>query len=164
LLFSPLEQFEVFPFFYGIQEALMDFTDLDITNFAISLVLSFLIFLFVLYAALSISFVVPSSLQLFLEDFYKLCCNILDQQLGERSPTHVSPLLVLFTALLIVNLQGLVPLTFTVTGTFILPFLLAFWGNIIVLLQGLAEHGLEYRRLFIPQGVPSMMLPLYCCR
>ena len=55
---------------------------------------------------------------------------------------------------------GMIPYSFTVTSHIIVTFVLAAFIFIGVTIIGFLKHGLGYLKLFVPSGVPSLLLPL----
>jgi F-type H+-transporting ATPase subunit a len=61
---------------------------------------------------------------------------------------------------LVANLLGLFPYFFTVTSHIIVTFALSVLVIGVVLVYGLAKHGLGFFKLFAPSGVPALLIPL----
>ncbi len=55
---------------------------------------------------------------------------------------------------------GMIPYTFTVTSHIIVTFVLAAFIFIGVTVIGFIKHGFGYLKLFVPSGVPAVLLPL----
>jgi F-type H+-transporting ATPase subunit a len=66
----------------------------------------------------------------------------------------------LFFFILMANLLGLVPYSFTVTSHVIVTFALALLVFVGVTAVGFARHGLHYLHMFLPAGVPLPLVPL----
>jgi F-type H+-transporting ATPase subunit a len=66
----------------------------------------------------------------------------------------------LFIFVLVANLIGLVPYTFTVTSHIIVTFALAMLVMGTVVVYGFMRHGVSFLKLFVPHGVPGYILPL----
>jgi F-type H+-transporting ATPase subunit a len=58
------------------------------------------------------------------------------------------------------NMVGMLPYSFTVTSHIIVTFFLAAIVFLGVTVIGFAKHGLKYLELFVPKGVPALLLPL----
>ena len=54
----------------------------------------------------------------------------------------------------------MIPYSFTVTSHIIVTFALAFFIFIGVTIIGFIKHGISYLKLFVPSGVPAVLLPL----
>jgi F-type H+-transporting ATPase subunit a len=66
----------------------------------------------------------------------------------------------LFMFVLTLNLFGLIPYAFSVTSHIIITAALALTVFLIVLTYGIARHGLHFFNLFVPKGVPILILPM----
>jgi F-type H+-transporting ATPase subunit a len=66
----------------------------------------------------------------------------------------------LFMFILVANLIGLIPYTFTVTSHIIITVSLALLVFLTVLIYGFAHNGLKFFKLFVPSGIPIFILPL----
>jgi F-type H+-transporting ATPase subunit a len=66
----------------------------------------------------------------------------------------------LFMFILVANLIGLIPYTFTVTSHIIITVSLALLVFLTVLVYGFAHNGLKFFKLFVPSGIPIFILPL----
>jgi F-type H+-transporting ATPase subunit a len=58
------------------------------------------------------------------------------------------------------NIVGMLPYSFTVTSHIIITFALAAIIFIGVTIIGFVKHGIKYLELFVPKGVPIILLPL----
>jgi len=58
------------------------------------------------------------------------------------------------------NMLGMVPYSFTVTSHIIVTLIMAIFIFIAVTVIGFLKHGLGYLKLFVPSGVPIVLLPL----
>jgi F-type H+-transporting ATPase subunit a len=74
--------------------------------------------------------------------------------------------------ILFANFLGLIPYSYTVTSQIVVTFALAAVVFIGVTIIGIVLHGFHFLRLFVPQGVPAVLLLLlvpiellsYCIR
>ena len=65
----------------------------------------------------------------------------------------------LFMFVLFANMIGLVPYSFTVTSQLIITVTLALLVFVIVVGYGFWRNGLHFLNLFVPKGVPKLILP-----
>jgi F-type H+-transporting ATPase subunit a len=65
----------------------------------------------------------------------------------------------LFMFVLVANLVGLLPFTFSVTSQIAVTFAFAILVISIVILYGFFRHGLHFLGLFVPSGVTPVLLP-----
>ena len=66
----------------------------------------------------------------------------------------------LFTFILVCNVFGMIPGLFTVTSHIIVTAALGGLVFVTVLVAGFARNGLSFLKLFVPAGVPILILPL----
>ena len=62
--------------------------------------------------------------------------------------------------ILFCNMVGMLPYSFTVTSHIIVTFTLAAIIFIGVTIIGFIKHGVKYLELFVPKGVPMVLLPI----
>ncbi len=66
----------------------------------------------------------------------------------------------LFMFILVANIVGLIPYTFTITSHIIITVSLALLVFLTVVIYGFAKNGLHFFKLFVPSGIPIFILPL----
>ncbi len=82
------------------------------------------------------------------------------ENLGEDGMKYFPWVFSLFIFILVLNLLGMIPGSFTVTSHIIVTFALAAMVWIVATLIGFAKHGAGYLRLFVPAGVPWWLMPV----
>lgn len=156
ILTSPLEQFEIItilPFtFMGL--------NISITNSSFFLLFSVFVAIFWLYLSFFNTSVIPNSWQLIQEYFYLLTSNIVKDNLGIKGEIYFPFIFSLHLILLSCNLIGMVPYSFTVTSHIIFTFSLALSIFIGINIIGIRTHGFKFFALFLPRGVPLIIMPL----
>ncbi len=103
---------------------------------------------------------VPTRMQSVAELSYEFVANMVRENVGQAGMRYFPFVFTLFTFILVLNLIGLIPYTFTVTSHIIVTFALAAMVFVFVTAIGFARHGLGYLRLFVPDGVPIWLMPL----
>ena len=103
---------------------------------------------------------VPGRLQSLAEMAYEFVAGMVRSAAGEHAMKFFPFVFSLFMFILICNLVGLVPHSFTVTSHIIVTVSLALLVFFTVVIVGLKEHGLGFFKLFVPSGVPIYILPL----
>jgi ATP synthase subunit 6 len=157
-LSSPLEQFQILPII-SINFGAFDFS---ITNATIILAIGLFSFIFVLYSLLSVHgnfYVVPNRIQYIVEVIYSVVYGLLNDNVGSIGKSFFPYVFTLFTFILISNIIGLVPYSFTVTSHLIVTFALALMTFIGINLICIREHGINMLAFFLPPG-SSMVLAL----
>jgi F-type H+-transporting ATPase subunit a len=115
---------------------------------------------------------VPGRWQSIAEMSYEFVANMVESNVGPEGMAYFPFVFTLFMFILFANLLGLIPYSFTVTSHIIVTFALAAVVFIGVTIIGFARHGLHFFRLFVPEGVPAVLLVLlvpiellsYCIR
>ncbi|MFN3549917.1 MAG: F0F1 ATP synthase subunit A [Mesorhizobium sp.] len=103
---------------------------------------------------------VPSRMQSVAEMSYEFVANMLRDAAGSHGMKFFPFVFSLFMFVLFANLLGMFPYFFTVTSHIIVTFALAMLVIGTVLVYGFMKHGLGFLKLFVPSGVPGMLVPL----
>ena len=113
-----------------------------------------------LYMTTSQRGLIPGRLQSVSEMSYEFIASMLREGAGSHGMKFFPMVFSLFMFILTANLLGMVPYFFTVTSQIIVTFALALFVIGPVIVYGFFKHGLGFLKLFVPQGVPGMLLPL----
>jgi len=153
---DPMHQFEI--------QRLVDLKafgfDASFTNSALFMVIAAaLITLFSLIAMRKGS-LVPGRMQSVAELSYEFVANMVRDNVGTSGMKYFPFIFTLFMFVLVLNMLGMVPYSFTVTSHIIVTFALAAFIFIGVTLIGFWKHGIGFLKFFVPSGVPFVMLPL----
>lgn len=103
---------------------------------------------------------VPGRLQSIAELSYEFVADTLKSSAGNEGMKFFPLVFSLFMFILIANLIGLIPYTFTVTSHIIITVALALTVFVTVIVHGFWKNGFGFLRLFVPSGVPIYILPL----
>ena len=134
--------------------------DASFTNSALFMVIAAtLITLFTLYAMRRRA-LIPSRLQSVAEISYEFVSNMVRDNVGTDGMKYFPFVFTLFMFVLVLNMLGMVPYSFTVTSHIIVTFALAAFIFLGVTLLGFWKHGVKFLKFFVPDGVPFVMLPL----
>src|SRR3546814_16585832 len=79
---------------------------------------------------------------------------------GPDARRYLPIMMTLFLFILIANLSGLIPYSFTVTSHIIVTFAMAAIAFIAIVIIGFITQGPGFLKLFLPSGVPIHMLVL----
>jgi F-type H+-transporting ATPase subunit a len=163
LVHSPLEQFEVVNLI-SLNAPILGYLNISLTNLAVySLIVLFLV------VSLHLAFkgtgsnntkLIPSEWTIALESSYASINAIVREQIGLRNEVYLPFIYSLFFFIIISNLIGNTPYSFTITTSIILSVGLSFTIFIGVTLIGLFKHGLHFFSFFIPSGTPLALVPL----
>ncbi len=102
---------------------------------------------------------VPGRLQSVAELSYEFVANMVRENTGREGMQYFPFIFSLFMFILFLNTIGLVPYTFTVTSHIIVTFALALMVFLFVIIVGFIKNGPSFLKLFVPSGVPAIMLP-----
>jgi F-type H+-transporting ATPase subunit a len=151
---SPLAQFKINP----VVDLHVAGYDLSITNSTIFLLaVTFGILLFFSFG-LKKSALVPGRFQALIESMYEFISGTVKDSIGTEGIRYLPFVFSLFILILGLNLVGMLPYSFTVTSHIATTFALALFCFLVVNIIGFAKHGLHYLHLFVPQGIPKIMI------
>ncbi|MHA1548602.1 MAG: F0F1 ATP synthase subunit A [Alphaproteobacteria bacterium] len=102
---------------------------------------------------------VPGRWQSAAEMTYEFVAQTLRDSAGNEGMRFFPFVFSLFMFILVANLWGMVPYFFTVTSHIIITAALALSVILTVVVVGFWKHGLGFLRLFVPSGVPGVLLP-----
>jgi F-type H+-transporting ATPase subunit a len=103
--------------------------------------------------------VVPGRLQSIAEMSYEFVAHTVRSSAGTEGMKFFPFVFTLFMFILFANLIGLIPYSFTVTSQLIVTASLALLVFFIVVGYGFWKNGLHFLNLFVPKGVPKVILP-----
>jgi F-type H+-transporting ATPase subunit a len=154
---NPMSQFEVYSIGPKIQ---IGSFDLSFTNSSLFMVLTVTVISLFFIVATQKKSLVPNKMQLIAEMAFEFVSKMISETAGKDARPYFPFILSLFLFVLVANLLGMLPYSFTVTSHIIVTFALAFFIFIGVTAVGFAKHGISYLKLFVPSGVPIFLLPL----
>ena len=153
---NPMYQFNV----YRIgPEIKISNIDISFTNASLFMVISSLAILIIFNLGTKRS-IIPNKIQLLSELSYSFISKMISDTAGSKAKPYFSFIFSLFMFVLFCNMFGMIPYSFTVTSHIIVTFVLAAFIFIGVTIIGFIKHGLGYLKLFVPSGVPMVLLPL----
>ena len=103
---------------------------------------------------------VPSRMQSVSEMSYEFIASMLREGAGSHGMKFFPFVFSLFMFVLTANLLGMMPYFFTITSQIIVTFALAIFVIGTVLVYGFMKHGFGFLKLFVPHGVPGILVPL----
>ena len=102
---------------------------------------------------------VPSRWQSAAEMTYEFVAGTLRESAGSDGMRFFPFVFSLFMFILIANLWGMFPYFFTVTSHIVVTAAMAAAVILTVIVYGLWRHKLHFFKLFVPSGVPAVLLP-----
>jgi ATP synthase subunit 6 len=147
IAFDPLEQFDVLalPIIGG-----------GLTNLSLLLGLNILI-MSVWFSSYNVQ--VTNNYDFALRSLYLLVRSMVRENLYVRKQQYFTVLFYLFFTLLIANLVGMVPYSFTITSSFIVTFFIAMTHFVAINHLAVVKHQWQVSDLFLPSGAPLMIAP-----
>ena len=134
--------------------------DASFTNSALFMLIAVgLITAFLVYAVRG-GALVPNRLQSTAELSYEFVAKMVRDNTGEEGMKFFPFVFSLFFFILTLNMIGMIPYTFTVTSHIIVTFSLALFIFVLVTIVGFIKNGPGFLKLFVPSGVPIVLLPL----
>lgn len=154
---DPIHQFEIVNLF---PLGKIGDTELYFTNSALFMVAAVGIIALLMLGATAGRQLVPGRLQSMAEVCYEFVANMIRSTAGEEGLRFFFPLVFsLFMFIVIANIVGLIPYTFTITSHIVVTATLALIVFFTVLIYGFWKNGLGFFRLFVPHGIPVYILP-----
>lgn len=153
---SPLAQFEI--------KKLVDIqiagVDASFTNSSLFMVLTVLTVTLFLVGGMRKSALVPGRWQSMVELSYGFIANMIRDTVGSEGRPYFPFIFTVFMFVLVGNMWGMMPYSFTFTSHIAVTFAMAFFIFIGVTLIAIAKHKLHFLAFFMPPGVPIIMAPL----
>ncbi len=155
---SPIEQFAL----KKIVDLKLFGFDASITNSTVFMILTVgLICAFLAYAMRGAERV-PGRIQSVAEMLYEFVANTVRDNLddGKDGKKFFPFVFSLFAFVLVANMLGMIPGFFTITSHIIVTVALALLVITVVIVYGFINHGVGFLKLFVPSGVPAVLMPL----
>jgi len=164
LLISPLEQFQVIPVI-ALKIGVLDFT---ITNVTVLLVLlAFLVFIFanLLKSKDGTLKMIPNAWQSMLESIFTMILSLVVSNIQNKKAQKYFPIIfTVFLGILLINLVGLVPYSFTLTSHLMVTFAISFGLFVGINIICARKHGIKMFSLFLPPqtsiGLAFLLVPI----
>ena len=154
---SPLDQFKIEKIF-DIQIGNLD---ISFTNSALYMVLATAIAIFFMHIATKKKTIIPSKLQVSAELVYDFVIDMVKTSIGNEGNRFFPLVFSLFIFILICNILGMTPYSFTVTSHIIVTFTLAMIAFSTITIFAIIRNGFGgFLHMFLPSGVPKFMAPM----
>ena len=150
----PLEQFKIEP----LIPLHIGGLDVSYTNSALFMTVAVVLITALLVLGTRRGALVTSRWQSVAEMSYEFVADMVETNAGHGAEPYFPFVFTLFMFVLFSNFLGLIPYSFTVTSHIIVTFALAAVVFIGVTIIGIARHGTHFLRLFVPEGVPLVLL------
>ncbi len=158
-MYNPLEQFTIRP----IIRIYNDWIDLTVTNSTIMMLISVLTILLITKVSRNEKIIV-NKWERFVEILYIKIEEIVTDMLGKSNVKYIPLIFNIFLFILLNNLIGLIPYSFTTTSHIAITLTLSLSIIIGVTFIGFKKHSIGFFNLFIPsglnQGFIRILIPL----
>ena len=154
---NPMQQFTVHKIGPEINIAGVD---LSFTNASLFMIISASLIILLLFVGSKEKKIIPSKIQLIAEMFYTFVAKMISDTAGSKAKPYFPFIFSLFMFVLFCNMVGMLPYSFTVTSHIIVTLIMALFIFIAVTVIGFIKHGFKYLSIFVPSGVPAVLLPL----
>jgi F-type H+-transporting ATPase subunit a len=153
---SPLAQFEIkrwVPIEVGN-------LDISFTNSSTFMVLTVVITSLFLIFGMRRNELIPGRWQSMVELLYIFIANLLKDTVGSQGRPYFPFIFTVFMFVLVGNLLGMIPYSFTFTSHIVVTFTMALVVFVGVTIIAITKHKLHFFTFFMPPGVPMVMAPL----
>ena len=154
---NPMHQFNVYKIGPEIKIAGID---ISFTNASLFMVISAAFICLVLFFGTKEKRLIPNKIQLITEMFYNFIAKMINDTAGSKAKPYFPFIFSLFMFVLFCNMIGMLPYSFTVTSHIIVTLTFAIFIFIGVTILGFVIHGFKYLKIFVPSGVPVLLLPI----
>ncbi len=134
--------------------------DVSFTNSSLCMVIAALSIIVVFSLCLRKRSLIPGVAQNIPESAYEFVYDMLKNSVGKDAVKYISFIFTIFLFILIGNILGLFPYSFTFTSHFATVGTLSLFGLLFNIICGIKKRKLGYLRTFLPKGVPLWLSPL----
>jgi F-type H+-transporting ATPase subunit a len=157
LSLDPLHQFQVhsilpLPTLAGF--------NIDFTNSSLWMLIGAVVSTGFLTYAMRQKAIIPTRAQAAAEMAYNMIASMLGENCGEEGKRFFPLVFTLFIMVLMGNVLGLLPYSFTYTSHIVVTFTLAIIVFLTVFAVGFIRNGVGFLKLFVPSGLPAFAIPL----
>jgi F-type H+-transporting ATPase subunit a len=153
---DPLHQFVVTP----IIPLEIGGVDVSFTNSSLWMMIAVVVSTVFLSLAMRRAALVPGRLQVAAEMLFEFIGNMIRTNIGPEGRQYYGIVFTVFMVVLMGNLLGMLPYSFTYTSHIAMTAGLAVAVFALVVILGLVRHGTHFLSLFAPPGVPMLLYPL----
>ncbi len=153
---GPLEQFKI----KELGEIQLGSYDISFTNSSLFMVATVIIIAAFMLIGIRRQLMVPGRWQAMVELSFKFIEGLIDDTIGKEGRRYLPAIFTVFMFILVGNLLGMLPYSFTFTSHIIVTFVMAAVVFILVTILAIVKHGMHFFSFFVPPGAPLYMWPL----
>ncbi len=152
---NPIHQFEITP----IRHFEVGGVDLSFTNSSLWMMIAVIVATAFFLAATSKTKLLPGRLQAMAEMMYNIIHKMVEDNIGHKGMKYFPFIFTIFIVVLMGNLLGLLPYSFTYTSHLAVTGALALGVFATVIIMGFVSHGPAFLSMFVPAGLPIWLMP-----
>ncbi len=149
---NPVHQFVVTPL--TNEETIIAGMNFSFTNSSLWMVLAAFTSIIFLTFAMQRKAMIPGKLQMSAEMIYEFVSKMVSDNIGKNGRQYLPFIFTLFMFVLMGNVLGLLPYSFTFTSHLSVTATLAVAIMVMTIVFGLFNHGLKFFSIFLPPNVP----------
>ena len=153
---DPIHQFEI----QKIIPLELAGIDISFTNSSLWMMIAVAVSIIFMSLATFKTSLVPGRLQMMGESLYEFIASMIRENIGSEGRKFFPLIFTIFMIVLVGNMLGMVPYSFTYTSHIAVTMGLALGMFIFVTILGFVRHGLHFFSIFSPPGVPMLFKPL----
>ncbi len=153
---DPIHQFEI----HTLVPIKIFGWDVSFTNSSLYMLVAVLLIASFYILSMRARSLVPTRIQSVAEVSHEFVAGMLRDSTGHGGMKYFPFVFALFIFIFAANMLGMIPGAFTVTSHIVVTAALAALVFVTVLVVGFAKNGVRFLKLFVPQGVPILILPL----
>lgn len=134
--------------------------DISFTNSSLWMMIAIVASIVFFAHAMKKKALVPGRWQFVAESIYTLVAGLIKSNIGDKGKVYLPFIFTVFMTVMMGNLLGLIPWSFTYTSHIIVTAALAFMIFLTVVGIGVARHGVHFFGMFVPAGAPLWLMPL----
>ena len=154
---NPMHQFNVYKIGPEIK---INGVDISFTNASLFMLISAIFISIFLLLGTKDRKIVPGKFQIVSEMLYNFISKMISDTAGKKAKPYFSFIFCFFVFVLFCNMVGMLPYSFTVTSHIIVTLAFAMFIFVGVTILGFVIHGFKYLKIFVPSGVPMVLLPI----
>ena len=153
---DPLHQFEITP----LIPLSIGGIDVSYTNSSLWMTIAVVASIVFMMIATRKPTLVPGRIQAAAEGAYEFIAGMVRDNIGTKGREYFPLIFTIFMVVLLGNMLGMIPYSFTYTSHIAVTMGLALTLFIFITILGFVKHGLHFFSLFSPAGVPMALKPL----
>ena len=134
--------------------------NLSFNNSSLAMLIAFVCIVCFFYFGIRKKSIIPHRMQMLSEMSYDFVLSITKENIHGDLYKKIFPFIYsIFMFFLFGNLIGLIPGFFAFTSQIVVTLFFAIFVLIIATIIGIYKHGIKFINIFIPQGLPILLLP-----